>query len=284
MSWALFQHALPIAMTAAQSVIGAQEKRKDRKQADQIHGQQMAKQEEFAKNGIRWKVEDARRAGIHPLAALGASGASYSPVGYDSGGPDTSKSDFAASMGQNITRAISSTRTGEEKEMASLQLANARANLDGQVIDNQIRLSQLRQMNNTGSPNFPGSDNFVPGQGNSGLVKEKPLERTVSAPGRPAQEAGWRPDVAYSRTDTGLTPVVPESLSESLEDDLVGKLMWRMRNQLVPNFTGRGAPAKSQLPKGADNWEWSHSSQEWQPIKGRSWRDKADSGRSMKHW
>ena len=29
-------------------------------------------QKEFAQNGIRWKVADAKAAGIHPLAALGA--------------------------------------------------------------------------------------------------------------------------------------------------------------------------------------------------------------------
>lgn len=36
-------------------------------------------QREFAQMGIRWRVEDAKAAGLHPLYALGGSGATYSP-------------------------------------------------------------------------------------------------------------------------------------------------------------------------------------------------------------
>lgn len=64
-------------------------------------------QERFAKSGIRWKVADAKAAGLHPLAALGATGASASPV--------TVGSDFG-SMGQDIHRAMQATRTAEERK------------------------------------------------------------------------------------------------------------------------------------------------------------------------
>lgn len=37
-------------------------------------------QRQFAKMGIRWRVADAKAAGLHPLAALGSSGASGSPI------------------------------------------------------------------------------------------------------------------------------------------------------------------------------------------------------------
>lgn len=40
-------------------------------------------QKEFAQNSIQWKVQDAMKAGLHPLAALGASGYSASPVQVD---------------------------------------------------------------------------------------------------------------------------------------------------------------------------------------------------------
>lgn len=36
-------------------------------------------QKEFAQNGIQWRVEDAKAAGLHPLFALGASTPSFSP-------------------------------------------------------------------------------------------------------------------------------------------------------------------------------------------------------------
>lgn len=227
-----------------------------------LNSQNLAAQKEFAQYGIRWRVADAEKAGLHPLAALGAQTSSFAPsiVG------DTGMSDAVRNSGQDISRAISATRTADERMMAQLNLANARADLDGKEIDNQIRKAQLNKMVSVGPP-FPGGDNFVPGQGNSGLVVDRPLQRTVSAPGRPAQEAGWRPDVAYARTDTGLTPVVPESLSESLEDDIVGKLLWRFRNQVMPNFGPAGAPPKHMLPRGYDRWEWSATGQEYRPRK-----------------
>lgn len=40
-------------------------------------------QKEFAQNSIQWKVQDAMKAGLHPLAALGASGYSASPIQID---------------------------------------------------------------------------------------------------------------------------------------------------------------------------------------------------------
>lgn len=71
-------------------------------------------QKEFAQNGIRWKVSDAKAAGIHPLYALGASTASYSPVsGY---GGDSGISDAAAQFGQGIGRAVEAGMTREERQ------------------------------------------------------------------------------------------------------------------------------------------------------------------------
>ena len=52
------------------------------------------RQKEFAQNSIRWKVNDAKLAGLHPLYALGGSGASYSPQA--TGGGDN----LAAAMSQ----------------------------------------------------------------------------------------------------------------------------------------------------------------------------------------
>jgi len=241
-----------------------------------------ALQREFAQNGIRWKVEDAKRAGIHPLAALGVSGASASPSFVGDTAPGSAVGSISSNMGQDISRAVSATRTGEERQVSALQLASAKATLDGQLIENQYKLARLKQLQAVGPP-MAGSDNFIPGQSNTPLVKEKPLERVISAPGRPAQEAGWRPDVSYSRTDTGLTPMVPESLSESLEDDIVGKLMWRVRNQLLPNFGLGHGPDRGMLPKGSDKWGWNVWTQEYQPVKSKgTYRNQSTGGFTLR--
>lgn len=52
---------------------------------EKANEQNAALQREFAQHGISWKVADAKRAGLHPLAALGTQTASASPsyVGAD---------------------------------------------------------------------------------------------------------------------------------------------------------------------------------------------------------
>lgn len=217
-------------------------------------------QREFAQNSIRWRVDDAIRAGINPHFALGAQGASYTPMAVmGSSRPATyDQGHELARSGQNLMRAMSATMTNEQR-------IAARLNLENMKLQNDLLRTQIANNLQKG-PAMPSMDNFIPGQGNSGLVQPKPATPTVSDPGRAAQEAGWRPDVSYSRTDTGLTPMIPEGLSESLEDDIVGKVMWRMRNQIVPNFTGEGKPSKRMLPKGFNDWVWNHMKQEWQPT------------------
>lgn len=220
-----------------------------------------ARQKEFAQNSIQWKVRDALAAGIHPSIAIGGVGSSYQPSSYVGGG-DSSSFDATQSLlegGVDIARAFAAKASEQEKAMMALQLESAQ-------LDNEIKRTQLRQLNMPG-PSGPGA-NFLPGQGNSGpLVVDKPTERNAQQPGRPAQEAGWRPDLSFSRTDTGLVPMVPQGLSESMEDDFIGKAMWRWRNQLINNVDSADftPPPKEMLPKGMDYWEWNKWKQEWQP-------------------
>lgn len=226
-----------------------------------------AMQKEFAQHGVRWKVEDARRAGISPLAALGAQTSSFTPS-YVGDAP--SSQNFFSDMGQTLTSAISRTSTAEEKQLSTLRVQNAQLDLEGKALDNQIRASQLRQMN-TG-PAFPGSDNFMPGQGDSG-VKVNPSERTAHQPGRPAQDQGWITDRAFARTDTGLTPVPSKDVTDRIEDKMIPEAMWAYRNNLIPTWewlsSGKsktGAPAHSQLPDPRrQEWRWNVLKQEWYP-------------------
>lgn len=231
----------------------------------------IAMQKEFAQHGLRWKVEDAKAAGISPLYALGAQGASFSPISVgDPGGGDGYRAvgQGLRNMGQDISRAVSATKTSVEKERDALTIAGAKAEVEGKHLDNQIKAKQLQNLS-VAAPSFPGGDqsNFIPGQGNSNVLV-KPAERTSSQKGRLAQEAGWTPDVAYARTDTGLVPVPSKDVKERIEDQFIPETMWAIRNQFTPNWSDASAPAKSQLPKGATHWKWSYTDQEWQPGYG----------------
>lgn len=67
-------------------------------------------QEEFAKHGIRWRVEDAQAAGVHPLFALGGGVTPFTP-----------QATAFAEAGQNIGRAAFTSMTEGER---ALQEAN----------------------------------------------------------------------------------------------------------------------------------------------------------------
>lgn len=116
-------------------------------------------QYEFAKSGIKWRVDDAKAAGIHPLYALGGSGASYSPVSLSQGvtpvAADTSMGSAVANMGQDISRAINATRSGSEREDAVVKTATT-LQLQNMKLRNDLLASQIAKINQAGgNPPLP---------------------------------------------------------------------------------------------------------------------------------
>lgn len=110
----------------------------------------MAMQKEFAQHGLRWRVDDAVAAGLHPLAALGASGSSFSNVSMPLFEKDTSARDWSRDvvgrMGQDILRSRLAAATHEEKMAAAadIRARNANASLmEEQAADlRQLRLER----------------------------------------------------------------------------------------------------------------------------------------------
>lgn len=66
---------------SADKAAAAQERAYDQQSQAQLEMNEanLAAQKEFAQHGIRWKVEDAKQAGLHPLFGAGLTGASFSP-------------------------------------------------------------------------------------------------------------------------------------------------------------------------------------------------------------
>lgn len=82
-------------------------------------------QREFAQNGIRWRVADAKAAGLHPLFALGGSGATYSPAPIT-----THTADAIGSMGQDVSRAVQAQASQPERRLLEGQLTAQRASAE----------------------------------------------------------------------------------------------------------------------------------------------------------
>lgn len=123
--------------------------------------QNMDMQERFAKQGIRWRVNDAEKAGIHPLYALGAQTTSFSPVSAGSVA-DTSLGSAVASAGQDISRAMNATRTQSERDNAFAKTVQD-LQLQKFGLENELLASQIQKLKSSMNPPFPnGTTSVIP--------------------------------------------------------------------------------------------------------------------------
>ena len=234
------------------------------------------RQKEFAQHGIRWKVEDAKQAGIHPLYAVGAPTTTYAAqaaTGTDYG---------LAQAGQDIGRAIDAKRTHSERDKATLDTANA-LQLQNMELRNELLSTQIAKIRGAGQPPpIPGSGNFlIDGQGDShnllpphpvGAVEELPLDRIVAQPTDLTSEPGAVTERGWLKTPTGYAPVMSRDAKERLEEDLIGMLTWNIRNRLNPSLGVRGREPPIPVPKGYDRWQYDPVKQEYRPVKWNGWR------------
>lgn len=99
---------------AAGSLLGGS---KDREAAQEQQLQNYLNQKEFAQMGIRWRVEDAKAAGLHPLYAVQGAGATFNPNPIV-----TNFGESFSRAGQDLGRAASALLSPNEKAVTSAQL------------------------------------------------------------------------------------------------------------------------------------------------------------------
>lgn len=137
----------------------------------------------FATKGLSWEFEQkmamAKKHGIHPLAVLGQQGQSFpgatvgggSAGGFGSGGDDTGR--IAASMGQDIGRAVKSVMTKTEKEMEALRIKQEKLRTEKMGIEVDVAKKQLDDMN---SPSYPSENPLgIQGQGDTIIEEDLPV-------------------------------------------------------------------------------------------------------------
>lgn len=98
---------------------GARDSERRQRLAQQnANDQNVALQKEFAQHGIRWRVEDAKAAGLHPLYALSGSGATFTP----SVQRVTDGSRGFSEASQSLGRAVSAALSDDERDMNMARL------------------------------------------------------------------------------------------------------------------------------------------------------------------
>lgn len=227
------------------------------------------RQKEFAQMGIRWRVEDAKAAGLHPLAAIGAAGASYSPtiVAGDTPGQRLGRfTDTLRDMGQNTLRAQTATMTPEEKEMSLLALR--RAQLGNQLLEAQITAEWASIMGQPGTPSMPSpvAGTAANGRAPAGMIKSQPSISISSAPGRPDVEAATTPLTKKFDMGGGAQILLPsQQASESLESMGPGAAAAATGISALRGWWHGPSigPSSASLPAGYQ-WVWKPFSQSWQ--------------------
>ena len=84
-----------------------------------INRENLQNAREFAQNSIQWKVADAKKAGIHPLAALGTQSA-FAPSSYAGGdsGESEATMGIVSSLGQMLGTALEAINNDAEADKA----------------------------------------------------------------------------------------------------------------------------------------------------------------------
>lgn len=231
---------------------GPQEARIAGQKENQRRAIEYANQKEFAQMGIRWKVQDAIAAGLHPLAALGGQTASYSPVSIGGEKPST-RPDYAAmsDMGANLGRSMAASQAPSERTtmFQDAQIQGQQLDNEGKALQNELLRSQLtRQNSGQLGPGLPPSTSGVRGQEKTGAI----------------------PSTGWAETATGLETVPSKDIKERIEDSPM-EWTWMLKNGLLNNLGKGSYPPKSMLPKGYDEWEWNHARQEYMPVKASWW-------------
>ncbi len=244
-------------------------------------------QKEFAQKGIRWRVEDAQAAGIHPLYSLGASIPGYNPsaIRLDS---SSSWGKGLHQAGQDISRSIDSTRTRSER----LSSRSHALSLERGELENQLLRVQIAKLNasQTGPPlpsAVPGATSALPGSGDIPSVSPYEVKR-VQIPAvqrsKRHQSAGAFPETRWARTRTGFSPVPDREAYEDADIGNPSAWPWYWRNQILPSLGVSGDPPPDNwLPMGASGWEWFPSRGEWQPRYKKGWHMHATTKGSSKY-
>lgn len=188
---------------AGASIFNASANRKQQEEFNRqqiaMSREQMAMQKEFAQQGIKWKVDDAVRAGLHPLIGAGAQAQSFSPVSV--GGSAPQMADFGQDIGRAVKAAGSLFERENEDEKKLKNLAMEKAGLENDILKADL-VSRVRREAQQLGPAFPGSADHVdirsggiplprpgPARMSSGeAVREDDLKQTIED--QPSPESG----------------------------------------------------------------------------------------------
>lgn len=200
-----------------------------------IGGQQLShnayiRQAHMYKNSIQWRVEDAKKAGIHPLAALGAPVASYSPVSV--GGQSQPK--------QNLLRSLA--KDGQN----AMSIALMQAQIDNINADTTQKLAGISG-DDEGNIGMKGSGQATSQTGSN--IQVDPVVTQKRIPGIPGINYGNQAAAQLEMNMDGSMSIVPSmSAQERTSENMFEYARWFYSNsgrrKKVLDYINKNYPAK----------------------------------------
>ena len=201
-------------------------------------------QREFAQNSIQWRVNDAKKAGIHPIAALGSQGISYNPsfVGGDNFGG--SQASISTSTGDKEMNELN-------KRLLTAQVRQAEAEATS------AERSLLPKLQNTGGVLFGAS------QTKGALTNQTGVGHSASPTSMPGQASVNPYGVAEvnnavnftKNTDGSLSLMPSQDVQDLVSESMLERLRWygsqysddpKIRAGVMDSLLGKG----KDIPKG----------------------------------
>lgn len=229
--------------------------------------EQLEFQKDYVKNRLQWQVDDAKKAGLHPMVAANISPTSFSPVSTNVASPTDYS--WVGDVGQNLGYAA----TKAKDRIQQGQMFNLTKR--GLELDNEYKQAQIDQLKvDTLASSIAANQAFrspaapsvhslgvIDGQSDSVLVTPSEIKASSST----GTQAGAPPAVQWFQNPDGS---VVRSMSEQAknvnEDDVINTIGWHIDNNVIPlvgryGYPNAGrpddyTPPLSMLPKGAVGW------------------------------
>lgn len=252
--------------------MGAASSEKDRNAQNYWNQRNLDYQDLVNRNQIQWRVADAVKAGLHPLAALGISPSQGGGVGWTPVG-DGGASGHIANMGQDISRAMIANMDRRERTAANAEAARQNAvqekrneilfglSVERAGLENAELRSRIARINSAQvGPGQPRIGRSVPTS--TGVIESVPSPVHTSERGNPALQAGAPPEYRFYRRSDGRLGIQPsEQMSQTFEDNMPGMVDWHIRNNLLPrlNVSNIPAPPRDRYPnRPGYRWRYNH--------------------------
>lgn len=202
-------------------VLGASSSNKANSTNKAIAQQQIQFQQDYAKNRLQWQVEDAKKAGLHPMVAAGLSPTSFSPVSANQQAVDYS---WMGDLGQNLDYAATKAKTQKQQQQAQAFMQESNdLQLDSLRLDNDLKRMEIQAMQarlNNAGPAAPTS-NDAPGLigGQDGSIKIVPDEVIAPDIDNPSSTAGSHPLWTHARVGDFSLPVLSDKLADAVTEN-----------------------------------------------------------------